>query len=554
MRFDLLTRRLPSALLAVCVLVTLVLLATPMRLCAQAAEDVPLGDNAYVYLDALLARGAMQSLSALERPYNLRQIVRALQTEMPANPSRAVQGYVKGLRRALAKYDVQQLLSPTPRVGHKALSYQVGGDAGGTFQTSSVRDLMRGDGTHGAFADVGVQGAFAVGPVTAVIHEVLDGQLNADPEYHEPQLLRSDAVRTNEGYIDARWPIAELFIGRELRNWGPTAMPGLLLGDYAYSYDHLYLEVGVPQLHWQFLTTRLNNELSGDTTIQRYFAIHRFGAHLGRWEFGVEESVVYGGAGDSYDFHYVNPFNVYTFSQLNEENGGVGANKNYAVEGAWRSPVGTFSAQVYLDDIQLGSGCNPEVLCKKPISGGWTVTAEGIPFVGDQRLFASYTLVSNLSYRTYEQPWTDYTSYGVGLGRGYSDYDEWKLGVDLAAVPEVPIKVYGAYSRQGQGDYRIPFPVPDSFPVTPAFLSGIVQYVYRGAVSGAVSLDWLDVSGDVGVNHIVNYQHVEGAHHTSIAGRIQFSLVWARIFGGHIALPSSDPDGQPGLKRSRPPD
>ena len=75
-----------------------------------------------------------------------------------------------------------------------------------------------------------------------------------------------------------------------------------------------------------------------------------------------------------------------------------------------------------------------------------------------------------------------------------------------------------------------------------------------GAVSGAVSLSWLDVSGDVGVNHIVNYQHVEGVHHTSIAGRIQFSLVWARIFGGRIPLPSSDPDGKSRLERSRPPD
>jgi hypothetical protein len=506
----------------------------PARLAAQASEDVPLGDNAYVYLDALLSRGALQSLSALERPYNLREIVDALQTELPPNPSRTVLGYVRGLKRALAKYDVERLLTPPAQRPRGVMSWQVGGDAGGTFQTSSIRNLMRDNDTHGGFADVGVQGAFAVGPVTAVIHEVLEGQLNADPEYHEPRLLRSDAVRTQEGYIDARWPFAEIFIGREGRSWGPTAMDGLLLGNYAFTYDHLYLKVGVPQLHWQFLTTRLNDEPSGDSTIQRYFAIHRLATHVGRFEAGVEESVVYGGQGESYDFHYINPFNVYTFSQLNEENGGVGANKNYAGEVAWRSPYGTFSGQIYVDDIQLGSSCNPAVLCKKPTSGGWTITAEGVPFIGDQRLFASYTLVSNLSYRTYEQPWTDYTSYGVSLGRGYSDYDEWRLGVDLAAVPEVPLKVYGAFSRQGQGDYRLAFPVPDSFPVTKTFLSGTVAYVYRGAVSGAVSLPWLDVSGDVGVNHVVNYQNVQGVHHTSLAGRVQFSLVWARIFGGTI--------------------
>jgi hypothetical protein len=533
---------------------------------AQAAEDVPIGDNAYVYMDALLARGALQSLSALERPYNLRQIARALQTEVPANPSRAMRGYLRGLRRALAKYDVQQLLSPSPerREAHRgALAWQVGGDVGGTLQTSSIRDLMHDNDTHGGFADVGVQGAMAVGPLTAVIHEVLQGQLNADPEYQQigvPDILRSDAVRTNEGYLDARWPFVELFVGRELRNWGPTMMPGLLLGDYAFSYDHLYLQVGIPQFRWQFLTTRLNNEMSGDTTINRYFAIHRFASHIGRVEFGIEESVVYGGAGDSYDVHYLNPFNTFTFSELNEEEGGAGANKNYAGEVAWRSPVGTFSGQFYLDDIQIDKTCTPQVLCDKPWSGGWTVAAEGIPFVGDQRLFASYTLVTNLSYRTYEQPWTDYTSYGIGLGRGYSDYDEIKAGIDLAAIPEVPLKVYGAYMRQGQDDYRTPFPVPDSFPNTPWFLQGVVSYTYRGAVSGAVSLPWLDVNADIGVNHVVNYQFVHGVNHTSVAGRLQVSLVWPRIFGGFIKLPSSDPSGdsdtdrQAPLKRPRPSD
>jgi hypothetical protein len=549
--YCLLTRRSFWARWAACILLAL---TASVRLRAQAAEDVPIGDNAYVYLDALLARGTLQSLSALERPYNLRQIVRALQTEVPANPSRAVRGYIRGLRRALAKYDVERLLSPPPqRPARNTLNWQIGGTAGGTFQTSSIRDLMRDNDIHGEFADVGLQGAMAVGPVTAVIHEVLEGQLNVDPQYQDG-FLRSDAVRTNEGYVDARWPIFEVFLGRELRNWGPTMMPGLLLGDAAYSYDHLYFQLGIPQVHWQFLTTRLNNELSGDTTINRYFTIHRIATHIGHVEVGVEESVVYGGAGNSYDFHYLSPFNVYTFSELNEEQGGVGANKNYSIEAAWRSKVGTFSGQFYLDDVQIDNKCTPQVLCDKPWSGGWTLAAEGIPFIGDQRLFASYTLVTNLSYRTYEQPWTDYTSYGVGLGRGFSDYDEWKAGVDLAVIPEVPLKVYGAYSRQGQGSYRYPFPVPDSFPDTPWFLSGIVAHVYRGAVSGAVSLSWLDVSGDVGIDHVTNYQNVQGQSHTTLSGRVQFSLVWARIFGGAIRVPgSSDADGQPPLERPRPP-
>lgn len=518
------------------------LFVAPLRLVAQASEDVPLGDNAYVYIDALINRGALQSLSALERPYNVREVVRALAREMPANPSRAMRGYAAALRRSLVRYDVGQLLNP-PTQRRDGLKYQVGGEVYATGETSSIRDLMRANDKNAAYPGIGVQGAFVVGPLTAVFHPILDGRLNADPEY---QLAKpADAARVQEGYLDARWRFGELFIGREGRNWGPTPLDGLMLGNYAYTYDHVYFEVGIPAIHLQEVFTRLDNyTLGGDTIINRYFTIHRIASHVGHLEFAVQESMIYAGQGESYDPRYINPLGIYTFSQIDESENGNSQNKALGAQAAWRSPVGTFSAEVYLDDIQIDKHCNPQVLCNKPSSGGWTLTAEGIPFVGDQRLFASYTLVSNLSYRTYEQPYTTYTYQDISLGRGYSDYDEWRLGVDLAVVPEIPLRVYGAYSRQGQGDYRLPFPQPDSFAVTPAFLSGVVSHVYRLGVQGAATLPWLDVSGDVGVNHVTNWEHVTGSRHTELAGRIKVALVWARIVGGTVKPPDA----------SRPPD
>jgi hypothetical protein len=519
----------------------LVLLVLPGVLMAQGSEDIPLGDNAYAYIDALLNRGALQSLSALERPYDVRTVVRALKHEMPANPSRAVRGYAAALRTSLQRYDVGELLTPPSVPARRdAVHYQVSGEVYGTAETSSIRDLMRANDKAAAYPGVGLQGAITAGPLTAVLHPILDGRLNADPEY---QLVKpADAARVQEGYLDARWPIAELFVGREERNWGPTAMAGLMLGDYVYSYDHVYFNIGVPAVHFQELFTRLdtyNNPTNGDTAINRFFSIHRLATHIGHLEFAVQEAMIYAGRGETFDLHYINPFSVYTFSQINEAENGNSQNKSLGGQAAWRSPVGTFSGEVYVDDIQIDAHCNPQVLCDKPTSGGFTLTAEGIPLVGDQRLFASYTLVSNLSYRTYEQPFTTYTYDDISLGRGYTDYDEWKLGVDLAAVPEVPLRVYGAYSRQGQGDYRLPYPQPDSFPVTPAFLSGIVQHVYRLGVQGAASFPWLQLSGDVGVNHETNWQHVTGLRHTELASSVKVSLVWARIFGGTVYPPSS---------------
>jgi hypothetical protein len=505
---------------------SLIIFATaclPACLAAQGSADVPLGDNAYVYLDALLARGAMRSLSALERPYNAAEINRALSREMPAHMSPVIQSYVRALRRALSKYDVGK---------QPGLHYQLSLDVYGTAESSSIRDLMRANTSGNIEPGGGAEGEMQVGPLTAFAHPIWDGRLNVDPEYHLGQ-YRADPVRIQEGYLDARWRYGELFIGREGRNSGPTMYDGLLLGNYTYSYDHLWGKIGLPQLNMETLVTRLNDEFYGDTTVQRYFSWHRLGSHIGPVELAVTESIVYGRPGQSFVFNYVNPFGLYYFSEINEEQGGANANKMVGLEGAWRSPVGNFSFEGYIDDLQAaGCGGANAVLCKKPPIGGWTLQADGIPLVGDQRLFVAYTLVSNLSYRTYEQPWTDYASYDISLGRGFTDYDEVRAGIDLAAIPEVPLKIYAAFSRQGQGDYRLPFPPIASWPTTTAFLSGVVSHVYRAGVSGAVSLPWLDVSGDIGLNHVSNYQHVAGDDKNLFAGRVVVSLTWRRLLSG----------------------
>jgi hypothetical protein len=248
-------------------------------------------------------------------------------------------------------------------------------------------------------------------------------------------------------------------------------------------------------------------------------------------EFAGQEAVVYGGPGRGFEPHFLNPINLFTFSQLNEHED---ATKKLSAQVAVRTrSAGTYSGEIYLNDIQTG-GCNPAVLCKKPTSGGWTLTAEGIPFIGEQRLFASYTLVSFLDYRT-DTPWEQYDYEYIGLGRGFSDYDEARLGIDLAVLPGVPLRLYGAYRRQGQGDYRIPVPPPDSFPLLPTFLFGTVEHVYRAGVSGGATFPWLEVSGDVGINHVTNYNHVVGATHNDLAARVKVALVWARLFGGHAS-------------------
>jgi hypothetical protein len=152
-----------------------------------------------------------------------------------------------------------------------------------------------------------------------------------------------------------------------------------------------------------------------------------------------------------------------------------------------------------------------------------TLAAEGLPLAGEQRWFASYTRVSNLAYRN-KNPNESYEVYGVGLGRGFSDYDELKAGLDLALVPSTPLRVYAAHRRQGEGSYNTPFPLPADFATTPGMFSGVVMGVTRVAVSGATRFRDFEVGGDVGLNHDTNFQHVVGATYTGFEGRVKIAI------------------------------
>ena len=100
---------------------------------------------------------------------------------------------------------------------------------------------------------------------------------------------------------------------------------------------------------------------------------------------------------------------------------------------------------------------------------------------GEQKLFASYTRVSNLAYHTPNVS-ERYAIYSVGLGRGWSDYDEVRAGVDIALVPRTPLRLYAAYRRQGEGDYRLPYPDESEYATTPAIFSGVVWKTTRVAI------------------------------------------------------------------------
>lgn len=489
----------------------------PLSLGAQASPYVPIDDIAYSYVDALMARGALPALSALERPYTATSIRDAADTALARGASPVMTGYLHALEASLERYELRKRGEPAS----DSLPFRAKAsfDVYVTAESSARHELMLADtrsdtepGSAGYFV-------FGGGNLAGGVRAILDNRLNNDPDFTGKK-DRKIAGRTQDGYIGGQWQYAQVAFGRVARNWGPPSLDGLQLSGAPFTYDHLYTRFGTDRLHVSSVIARLENDLlPSGVQVSRYFAIHRLAYKKGRYEGALSEGYVYTGVGRGLEFSLINPFNVYSLSWRNER---VDGNLNMGFESSWRAGTfGTYGAHLLIDDLQIDK-C--DTTCKEPSSYGFTLTGEGMPLAGDQKLFASYTRVSNLAYHTPNIS-ERYAIFGIGLGRPYSDYDELRIGADIALVPRTPLKLYAAHRRQGEGDYRKDYPPVADYGITPVFLSGLVWTTNRIGLSGAslVSRD-LQITGDAGINQVTNRLHIRGNDITAFEGRIK--VVW----------------------------
>ncbi len=492
----------------------------PRRSGAQASPYLPVDDIAYTYVDALIARGVLGGLSSLERPYSVARVraaldSAALDTTAAAELGTVLRSYVETLHRAIQRYELGKPDDPAsakPPFRAKATF-----DIYATAQSSSRQELMNADARSNIKPGMAGYFVFGGGHLAGSVRALLDNRLNTDPEF-PGRKDRKIAGRTEDGYIRGQWKYAELTFGRVARSWGPRGLSGLQLGDEAYTYDHLYGLAGTDRVHISTVIARLDNYVLGPgLETSRYFSIHRLAVNRGRFEGALSEAFVYSGVGRGLEFSLINPLNVYGLTWRNEK---IDGNLNFGAEATFRSTAGTFAAHVLLDDIQIDE-C--DTVCTEPSSYGLTLTAEGLPLARDHRLFASYTRVSNLAYHT-PNIGERYAIYSVGLGRGYSDYDELRMGADIALLRGAPIRVYLARRRQGEGDYRKPYPQNSAFNRTAGFLSGTVWTTNRIGLSGSLISGDVQVTGDAGINQNTNRANRPGNDINVFEGRVK--VIW----------------------------
>jgi hypothetical protein len=469
----------------------------------QASPYLPVDDIAYRYVDALVARGYLRSLSTLERPYTVEAIRAALDSPAVDSISSVIIGYSQTLLASLHRYELRR--NSDTLTTRRPFRAKATFDIYGTAQTSNRRELMLADAEQNVKPGMAGYFVFAGGHLAGSVRALLDNRLNVDPEF-AGRKDRKLAGRTEDAYISGQWKYAEATFGRVARNWGPPALQGLLLGDASYTYDHLFARVGTERFHIATVIARLENYvISPGVESSRYFSLHRLSYRRGWFEGGLSEAYLYSGVHRGLEFALINPLNVFSLSWRNERTDG---NLSFGFDVSARSRIaGTWSAQVLLDDVQIDK-CDS--ICSEPSSYAFSITADGLPGWFGQRPFASYTRVSNLAYRTPNVA-ERYAVYGVGLGRGYSDYDEIRAGIDLAVIPRTPLKLYVAHRRQGEGDYRELYPHPSEYAVTPVFLQGVVWTVNRIGLSGAtIPIRDFQLVADAGINQVKNRRNIPG--------------------------------------------
>ena len=179
-------------------------------------------------------------------------------------------------------------------------------------------------------------------------------------------------------------------------------------------------------------------------------------------------------------------------------------------------------ASLLIDDFQIDRGTASD---KEPPAYGLTIGAEG--GLGAAAWTAFYTRVTNLTYRT-PNPAEAVMDRGDGLGRNFSDYDQVTIRGSVIAGPGLLLSPEATLLRQGQGDFRLPYPAVAAYASTPTFLAGVVERTLRLALGANLDrASWgLAANGGVHLEH--NAGHVSGASRTRWIGSVAFTYRFHR--------------------------
>ena len=465
------------------------------------------------FLEQLIGRGVVEDPTPLMRPWRVREIVAVLAAADTGAMSAAERSTVGLLLREFA-----------PSTGAVGYVFGLGGGVAVSTHQRRPQFSLRHTGDDRTTPEL--RGLLAIQFGNGLL--MADGRyledLEDDPDYAgevDRTQLTSDATYAlyDSEYFD-------LELGSISRNWGPPIFPGLLVSDWPRNYDHLFLDVGPRRLHLSMVVTELDDAFNGSGRVaKRFFVAHRLAIQPTDWlDVAVWEGSVFSGANRNFELGFLNPLQASVISRNQRR-----VDSNVMLGGDVELRLGRFTLMGSFigDDFDFGSG--------EPYSFAATVGA-GAP-LGPASVSLGYTMVSNLAYRTRnpaDKPLialdTTRARPGNGLGRNFADYDQTTLKVSVLPIAGLIVTPELTLLRQGEGDFRLPFPAVEDYDITPTFLAGTVERTWRAALEGTVHLPMgVTASFNGGIHRVVNAGNVEGASRTDYVGTVtlRYTLTFA---------------------------
>jgi hypothetical protein len=507
-------------------LLALALVLAPVGAAAQQLPpnaNLPLDHWTMPYLEHLVARRVIVDPTPLVRPWTVRAIglaVAAADTTRVATADRATLALLRGA-----------LVPDTAE-----LTIVAGADAGVRAATHARRTAF--DLRPAGPGDVVPVGGFTLGMQfghgLVVMHPEWLGNLYDDPDVGATkQPVRG---RFQEAYVAYRSRLLDVDFGNVSRNWGPTMFPGLLFSNWTPSIDHLYLRFGPPKVSLILLVAQLDRmaNQNGDLS-SRYFYAGRLQVQPARWiDLAAWQGTIASGPGRTLDLWFLNPFKT-TFQSRDEHQ--QTANVWLGGDGELRLGRFTLDGSLTVDDWQLFKSGTAGDREPPSYAGSASVTT----YAGPVGLRLGYTRVTNLMYRTpdpSESPITGVnlgrSRFGTGLARNYSDYEQATFIATIMPYRGVLLQPEITWLRQGEGDFRLPFPTSAEFATTPTIFAGIVERTWRTALRASLRLPvGLTLEGDAGAHFLGNADHVQGATDTRFVGSLVLRCGLSRLWGLH---------------------
>ncbi|MBA3258899.1 MAG: hypothetical protein H0T68_05455 [Gemmatimonadales bacterium] len=323
--------------------------------------------------------------------------------------------------------------------------------------------------------------------------------------------------RFPEAYLGAQFKHVTLFYGQMERNWGPAAIAGIGVSDYAYPQAEAAIELGTETFRLHALARTLEDEIDGTgSRIHRYFFAHRIGVRVSRrLHLALWETTVIAGRDREFDARYRNPLTLVLLA--NQYGLGLDGNVLVGLDARWHVAGRTLlEAQVALDDFQYEDDLYPNRYA-------FTLAASG-PLGGRLAWRALYTQASSLAFRTVD-PLENFTTGGVGLGRSFADLDQFTATVSVPGGTRWLFRPELTLLRQGEGRIGDPFPPPGSAGSrVPTLFIGTVERTWRAAIGVTGRRGPLELHANAGFHHVVNAGNQRGRTVDRFEGRLQATL------------------------------